>query len=92
MRTPDLRAAVDKLASLIEEKRHNEKKERKAIETVNRAFRQVGYELSKATVNDAGKRRGRPRSKTVHVHEPNGVGQVVKRKRGRPRVSKLKAL
>lgn len=91
MRTPDLRAAVDILASLIDEKRRNEKKERKAIETVNRAFRHIGYEVTKATITDGGNRRGRPHVKTQEgkLQESNGVGQVVKRKPGRPRVSKV---
>ncbi len=90
MRTPDLRAAVETLASLIEEKRQNAKKERKAIDTVNRAFRHIGYELTKATVKEERKRGGRTRAKAHKgkLHESNGAGQVVKRKPGRPRVTK----
>lgn len=90
MRTPDLRSAVDTLASLKEDKRQNKKKQQASIGTINRAFRHIGYHLTKATVKDGEKRRGRPSTKTqkLRLHESNGVAEVVKRKPGRPRVSK----
>ncbi len=96
MRMPDLNKALGDFSSLLDEKKELAQKERQLIDRLNRALKEMGYQINSANGMATGRRRGRPRGSrnkdsnlTLHETGRNGIGKIKRRGPGRPRLRKV---
>jgi len=92
MRTPNLQKALESLSGLVAKKQMFVRKEREAIDKVNRGLKRMGFQILPVIGNATGKRPGRPlgsRNKESKSDVDGGRPLSIKRRRpGRPSLKK----